>query len=85
MTTTTRIIIDTDILIDVGRGVQEAIAYVQAKEQVQRVAISTITYLELLVGAQHKQEQQKIKRFLQRFEHVRINENISDIAIDLMW
>ena len=85
MTTTTRIIIDTDILIDVGRGVQEAIAYVQAKEQVQRVAISTITYLELLVGAQHKQEQQKIKRFLQRFEHVRINETISDIAIDLIW
>ena len=85
MTSTTRIIIDTDILIDVGRGVQEAIAYVQAKEQVQRVAISTITYLELLVGAQHKQEQQKIKRFLQRFEHVRINETISDIAIDLIW
>ncbi|MBP1468618.1 hypothetical protein EYB53_023090 [Candidatus Chloroploca sp. M-50] len=28
MTTTTRIIIDTDILIDVGRGVQEALVYV---------------------------------------------------------
>ncbi|NCC33000.1 MAG: type II toxin-antitoxin system VapC family toxin [Chloroflexia bacterium] len=84
VTTTTRIIIDTDILIDVGRGVQEALVYVQAKEQVHRVAISTITYLELLVGAQNKQEQQKIERFLQRFEHIRVNEIISDIAVDLI-
>ncbi len=84
MTTMTRIIVDTDILIDVGRGVQEAIMYVQAKEHMHRVAISTITYLELLVGAQNKQEQRKIERFLQRFEHVKVNEIISDVTVDLM-
>jgi hypothetical protein len=33
MTTRLDLIIDTDILIDAGRGVPEAVAYVQAKEQ----------------------------------------------------
>jgi len=84
VTIPTRILVDTDILIDVGRGVQEAITYVQAQEQVHTVAISTITYLELLVGAQNKQEQQKIERFLQRFQYIKIDELISDMAIDLI-
>ncbi|MCG8350610.1 MAG: PIN domain-containing protein, partial [Chloroflexales bacterium] len=84
MTTKPKMLVDTDILIDVGRGVQEAITYVQTKEQAHRVAISTITYLELLVGAQNKQEQRKIERFLQRFSHVKVNEQISDVAIDLI-
>jgi hypothetical protein len=84
VTITTRVLIDTDILIDVGRGIQEAIAYVQAQEQAHMVAISTITYLELLVGAQNKQEQQKIERFRQRFQYIRISRIISDIAVDLI-
>lgn len=84
MTTKTNIIVDTDILIDVGRGIQEAIEYVQEKEQLHSIAISTITCLELLVGAQNKREQQNVERFLQRFWHVKVNETISDVAIDLI-
>jgi predicted nucleic acid-binding protein len=78
------LLIDTDILIDVGRGVPEAIAYVKQKEQQYRIGISTITYLELLIGAQNKNEQRKIERFLRRFDHIPINEATSHSAIDLI-
>jgi predicted nucleic acid-binding protein len=77
-------LIDTDILIDVGRGIQDAITYVQTKEQQYEIGISTITYLELLIGAQNKNDQRKVERFLRRFHHIRINELISDEAVGLI-
>jgi len=40
------LLIDTDILIDVGRGVPESIAYVKQKEQQYQIGISTITYCD---------------------------------------
>ena len=84
MTSKTDIIIDTDILIDAGRRIQAAIDYLQAKEQQHNLTISSITQLELLVGGQNKTEQRKIERFLRRFRIIKINETITDIAVDLV-
>jgi predicted nucleic acid-binding protein len=84
MTSKTDIIIDTDILIDAGRRIQAAIDYLQVKEQQHNLTISSITHLELLVGGQNKTEQRKIERFLRRFRIIKINETITDIAVDLV-
>jgi predicted nucleic acid-binding protein len=45
------LVVDTDILIDVGRRIPEAITYVQTQEQHYQLLISTITALELMIGA----------------------------------
>ena len=84
MTTTRDLVIDTDILIDVGRGIPEATAYVHAKEQSYRLLISTITALELMIGARNKTELRKIERFLQRFVVVKTSEAIADTATNLI-
>lgn len=84
MTSKTDIVIDTDILIDAGRRIQAAIAYLQVKEQQHNLTISSITQLELLVGGRNKTEQRKIERFLRRFRIIKINETITDIAVDLV-
>lgn len=84
MTSATDIIIDTDILIDAGRRIQTAIDYLQGKEQHHTLAISSITHLELLVGARNKTEQRTIERFLRRFRIIKIDETITDSAVDLV-
>jgi predicted nucleic acid-binding protein len=78
------VLVDTDILIDAGRGVAEAIACLQKQEQQAALAISVITQLELVVGCRDKGELQKLERFLRRFQVVKLNEQGSDIAVDLI-
>ena len=43
-------IVDTDILIDAGRNVREAVACLTDIEQQSGLAISAITQMELLAG-----------------------------------
>lgn len=50
------VIVDTDVLIDVGRGAGEAIACLQQIEQRSSPAISVVTQMELIVGCQSKAE-----------------------------
>lgn len=84
MTSQSDIVIDTDILIDAGRRIQLAIDYLHVQEQQYSLTISSITQLELLVGGRNKTEQRKIERFLRRFRIIKINETITDIAVDLV-
>ena len=60
-------IVDTDILIDAGQAVREAIECLADIEQQSALAISVITQLELWVGCRNKTEQRHIERFLHRF------------------
>jgi predicted nucleic acid-binding protein len=78
------VIVDTDILIDVARRIPEAITYVQDLEQRAVVGISTITYMELLIGCRNKTEQRKVERFVRRFEVVKLSAAMSDHAIALL-
>lgn len=78
------LIVDTDILIDAGRSVQEAIDFLQQNEQRATLATSAITQMELLVGARNKRELRVIERFVARFVVMKVNEVVSDTAVDLL-
>ena len=77
-------LIDTDILIDVGRGNSDAIDCVQRMSQQSVLAISVVTQMELIVGCRNKQELGDLNLFLRRFQIHTLTESISDKAIDLL-
>jgi predicted nucleic acid-binding protein len=78
------IIIDTDILIDVGRGDQIALDCLQRIEQQFQLAISVVTQMELIVGCRNKVELNKLEKFLQYFQCLKLTEQISDRAVNLL-
>ena len=77
-------IIDTDILIDAGRGVQEAIDCLQRLAQNSSLAVSAVTQMELMVGCRNKTELRDLEIFLRHFQLLKITEPISDRAVDLL-
>jgi predicted nucleic acid-binding protein len=78
------VIVDTDILIDIARSIPEALTYVANLEQRAILGISSVTYMELLIGCRNKTEQRKVERFVRRFELAKLNELIADRAIALL-
>lgn len=78
------VLVDTDVLIDVGRSVVEAITCLQQIEQQASPAISVVTQMELIIGCRDKAELRTVERFLQRFQTIKLNESISDLAVDLL-
>ena len=50
------IIVDTDILIDAGRNVNEALNCLQKIEQHLPAAVSSVTQMELIIGCRNKNE-----------------------------
>jgi predicted nucleic acid-binding protein len=77
-------IVDTDIIIDVGRGVIEAVNCLQNLKANSGLAISIVTQMELIVGCANKAELQTLEKFLKQFYIIKIDELISDKAIDLL-
>ena len=78
------LLIDTDILIDVGRDDKKAVARLQKEEIQFEFGISVITKMELLVGCRNKNELKKLDDFLERFKVLSIEENIADRAVELL-
>ena len=78
------VVIDTDILIDVSHRADKAINYLENLETNYRLAISLITQMELMVGCRNKQELAVLDKFLKRFQIIKLNESISNIAVDLL-
>ena len=78
------LLVDTDILIDAARKVQDAIDYLSNHAQQFILGISSITQLELLIGCRNKNEQRKVERFLRRFQAIKVSEPITDRAVDLI-
>jgi len=77
-------IVDTDILIDVARGDSDAIDCLLRLEKITALAISVITQMELIVGCRNKKELKDLEKFLRRFQILKITNQISDVAIDLL-
>jgi predicted nucleic acid-binding protein len=77
-------IVDTDILIDVGRGDESAVDFLKILDEDSKVAVSVITQMELLIGCQNKSELRATERFLKRFEILNLNETISSLAVELL-
>ncbi|WP_039896111.1 type II toxin-antitoxin system VapC family toxin [Lyngbya sp. PCC 8106] len=79
-----KILIDTDILIDVARSVNTAIERLNLETQTASQTISIITQMELMIGCRNKTELQHLKRFLQRYEVIPVDETISNKARKLL-
>lgn len=75
---------DTDILIDVGRKVADAVSYLEHAGQKTIIGISVITQMELMVGCRSKAELNILEKFLRRFEVISLNEIISSRGINLL-
>ena len=76
--------VDTDILIDVGKGINVAVNRLQSEAKNSTLAIGTITEMELIVGCCNKFELQKIRKFLRYYPIFKVNESICDRAIELL-
>jgi predicted nucleic acid-binding protein len=77
-------IVDTDILIDAGRGVSEAVTCLQDIERKSSLAASVVTQMKLFVGCRNKTELQGLEKFLRRFQLLKLTEQVSDTAVDLL-
>ncbi len=76
-------LVDTDILIDAGRGVAEALtALTRLRPTI--LAVSHVTAMELLVGCRNQAEWRATEQFLRQFQIVRLDAAISDQAFDLL-
>lgn len=77
-------IIDTDILIDAGRGIQEAVDLLTKIQSDDALAISIVTQLELMIGCRNKSELRNLDKFIKRFQIIKLNEAISEKAVELI-
>ena len=78
------VLVDTDILIDVGLGVEEAVKHLQELEQRAKVAVGTITQMELIVSCRNKRELSALNAFLSRFQVIGLSGAASDMATGLL-
>ena len=78
------VLVDSDILIDAGRSEQDAITFLARVSQTDTVFVSTITQMELMIGARNKNELRIVENFLGRFVIVKLNPTIADLAVDLI-
>ncbi len=77
-------IVDSDILINLARGDAEAINCVLQLEKISTLAISSVTQLELIVGCRNKTELRDLEKFLRRYQILKITDQISDLAVELL-
>jgi len=73
-------VFDTNILIDYLNGVEGAAAELGLYDD---RSISQITWIEILVGAQNKDEDALLRQFLKGFMVKELNGKISDLAVML--
>ena len=78
------ILVDTDILIDAGHNVEQALTCLKQYEHQATLTISIITKMELVVGCRDKRELRDTEKFLCRFRLLNLNENISEKADNLL-
>lgn len=78
------IIVDTDILIDAARCVDDAVNCLQQIEDTSSLAISAVTQMELIIGCRNKKEFKTLEYFLQRFKIISLSEQASDMATELL-
>ena len=75
---------DTDVLIDAGRGINDAVDRLKEVGQGSILAISVISQMELIVGCRNKSEIQATDKFLKQFQVIKVDMAISDTAVLLL-
>lgn len=71
-----RLLIDTDVLIDYLRGLPAAGDFLE--EQANALVVSAINVAELFAGAKNGAEHEALRRFLQAFEVVDVDQQIAE-------
>ncbi|MDP2278259.1 MAG: type II toxin-antitoxin system VapC family toxin [Nitrospirota bacterium] len=79
-----RVIIDTDILIDIGRNVAKAVSFLDKIEKEFTPIISVVTQMELIVGCGNKKELTALDKFVGRFNIEGMDESIGGKAVELL-
>jgi hypothetical protein len=78
------LIVDTDILIDAARAMEDAVGCLERWERESSLAISVVTEMELLVGCENKGELKDLKHFLRRYRILHTSEAISRRTLQLL-
>ena len=78
-----KILCDTDVIIEYLKG-NEATKKIFDKLNNKNIVLSAITLMELFYGALNKRELEKIKRALSEFDILLLNEDITQIAVELI-
>jgi predicted nucleic acid-binding protein len=78
------VIVDTDVLIDAARNIGDAVACLEQVERQASPAISVVSEMELVIGCRNKAELHMLDKFLSRFQVVQLNEQASEMAVDLL-
>ena len=72
------VLIDTDLLIDVLRGIDPAIQFLEATDH--RKFISCVTLTELYAGVREGKERSLLERFIHLFEVIFIDDKLAKVA-----
>jgi len=78
------LLFDTDVLIDAGRGEEDAVDALAKAEETAPRAVSVITEMELIVGCRDKGELANLDAFLDQFDIIPLRPAISDHATSLL-
>ena len=81
---TPSLLVDTDILIDVARGNDFALQFMNRAAQQGALAISIVTEMELIVGCRNRRELKSMNTFLKRFSVIPLTPEISTLASNLL-
>lgn len=73
---TVRLLFDTDVLIDYLRGVPQAVAYLEARED--SLSLSAVTVADLYAGVREGRERKALAAFIAAFEVVPLDQAIAE-------
>lgn len=79
-----RVLVDSDILIDVMRRFEPMIEQLAAIEETADLCISRMTQMELIVGCRDKAGLRTVESFLTTFEVIPFQDLITQQAIELL-
>ncbi len=75
-------LIDTDVLIDIAKGNEAAIKYLDSLSE--DWSVSVVTAMELVVGARDRKETKKLDEFLAGISMVELSPGVGTRAYDLL-
>jgi tRNA(fMet)-specific endonuclease VapC len=78
------ILVDTNVIIESLRGKEETVKLLE-KIGLKNIAISTITEMELYIGARDKKELNFIKKRLKKIEIIDFDKKISKKSVELVF
>lgn len=77
-------LVDSNIIIDLSRGSRVAADFINQQLRQNRLFISAITAMEVIVGARHKKDLASLTELLKLFNPIKLNEEITDAGLGLL-